>query len=84
MIRKKWKVDRGKRIDKMSEDRQNVIPAPYVIPAKAGIYGINSSRNPEKKLKIKNENEKLKFWILDCHFAFCSLNFELKNDMETR
>jgi len=30
------------------------------------------------------KNEKLKFWILDCHFAFCSLNFELKNDMETR
>jgi len=23
-------------------------------------------------------NEKLKFCILDCHFAFCSLNFELK------
>jgi len=27
------KVDRGQRI----EDRQNVIPAPYVIPAEAGI-----------------------------------------------
>jgi len=23
----------------------SVIPAPYVIPAKAGIYGVNSSRN---------------------------------------
>ncbi|MCD6413925.1 MAG: hypothetical protein J7L54_07255 [Elusimicrobia bacterium] len=45
-----------------------------------------------QKSKIKMENDRLKckkflfafsygiceFWILDCHFEFCDLNFELK------
>jgi len=45
--RGKWKVDRGKR----TEERQ------YVIPA-AGIYGVNSSRNPEIRSRI--------YWMKDC------------------
>ena len=47
----------GQRWTEVKKNFSLIIPTPFVIPAKAGIHGINSSRNPEQKILIMNLQE---------------------------